>query len=348
MAGKRRSVEPSIYRHPYLLRQPLATRYLFHYLIEMGADDEGRLRYDPVIICMECFSPVDGETPDTVASMIEALVAGGLVKSYRRSGERFLFLVGWYEHQKIDKRMRSESSLPPPPVPINSWAAVDAVKLEYAEARGLQDPDKAQSREAIRWKTQQGYSVPRSRARVTRESPDTQPTFTRESPEIHAPDLKRNEGIGRETKRRELPALSPPPPPTPAPAPPPPAPSLSLSAQIAHRFARDPKDRRALETALKKWPPEAQQAAADDLQRRLDHGEYIRNQSAYLNALLPIKSHLVRGAPNNGTEFEAALAQARLWMDNGADRAKVMQYLALDFPHNRELQVRVITEVFGQ
>jgi hypothetical protein len=182
--AKRRSIDPNIFKHPFLLKQPIAARYLYHYVIEVAADDEGRFRADPLALARDCFSPADNVTPEAVEALLSMLSGkGGVLLLYRREGETFGFLRGWYEHQRIERRYREESSLPPPPVPIRCWEQVDALRAEYANAKGLRDPDKAQAREAIRWHTQQTLE---KRRRVTGESRENHARITCESRENHA------------------------------------------------------------------------------------------------------------------------------------------------------------------
>ena len=199
MASRRRSIEPEIYAHPYLLRLPLATRYLYHYLIEVACDDEGRFRADPLMIVRECFSPIDGISVDDTQEMLTQLsVPEGLVRLYGEGADQCGFLLGWYEHQKIEKRYRLESSLPPPPLSVRCWDQVDEIRGEYAEAKDLKDPDKAQAREALRWKEQQelvnGSGSLEIHARITRESRENHPS-DRIGREGKGQDRKGGEGV---------------------------------------------------------------------------------------------------------------------------------------------------------
>ena len=224
MAGKRRTIDPEIYAHPFLLRQPLACRYLYHYLIECAADDEGRFKVDSFMLVRECFSPLDHVTPQKVEAFLAALSQEeGQVLLYEVNGSTCGFLTGWYEHQKIDKRYRSESSLPPPPTAIHSWEQVDEIRLEYATSKGFKDADKVPAREALRWKEQQAMAT-------EADSRESHARVTREPRESHAPDWRGEEGTGEEGIGGVMASPSPPvspvpagppiPPETPRPAPP--------------------------------------------------------------------------------------------------------------------------------
>lgn len=174
---KHRSFDPSLWRHPFFERHPWFVRDLFMYLFTAAADDEGRFKADPLALLSGAFPrryPVEEED---ITQALEALADGGLVCLYG-DGNRYGFLTGWYEHQRIDKRWRDESSLPPPPVAPASWEAVDGIYTAYCEARGI--AGKTSYRNAVAW--YQAGSPPvhetptedpaENHARISGESPD--------------------------------------------------------------------------------------------------------------------------------------------------------------------------------
>lgn len=148
----RRSIEPGLLAHPLFRRASLVAREVWVGLI-LTADDEGRLRLDPVSLAETIFSPLTHkitakkmqETFDFWATPHENGKTPWLV-IYGEGA--YGFLTGWYEHQFIrpaerekpgdrERRpgQREESSLPPPPVPVNSWQAADAVYHWYCRTK---------------------------------------------------------------------------------------------------------------------------------------------------------------------------------------------------------------------
>ncbi|MDD3492632.1 MAG: hypothetical protein PHZ19_03955 [Candidatus Thermoplasmatota archaeon] len=180
---KFRSVNPSLWAHPFFARQPWFVRDLFLYLVTAAADDEGRFKADPVILLTGAFPrryPVEEED---ITQALEALADGGLVCLYGE-GNRYGFLTGWYEHQRIDKRWRDESSLPPPPVAPASWEAVDGIYTAYCEARGI--AGKTSYRNAMAW-YQAG--CPAIHETPTEDPEENHARITRESLDNLAPDV---------------------------------------------------------------------------------------------------------------------------------------------------------------
>lgn len=76
-------------------------------------DDDGRAVYEPRLIKAAVFPLDDDITASDVASDLEALERAGLVSLYTVDGRRYLLVVGFLEHQVINKP--SPSKLPAPP-----------------------------------------------------------------------------------------------------------------------------------------------------------------------------------------------------------------------------------------
>jgi hypothetical protein len=75
------------------------------------ADDEGRMRAAPALIHGQVF-PYDEDVE--VGPLLDELEAGGFVQRYESDdGQRFMFIRGFLEHQKIDHPTKSR--FPPPP-----------------------------------------------------------------------------------------------------------------------------------------------------------------------------------------------------------------------------------------
>jgi len=124
-----RTIDPKLWQHPFFRKQPWYVRDVFIFLFSSHADDEGRFVADSFAILEGAFSRNHPVTEDDVEQALAALEEGQLIIRYDDYG----FLLGWYEHQFIDRRYRQPSSLPPPPVAVNSWDTAEAVRREYAK-----------------------------------------------------------------------------------------------------------------------------------------------------------------------------------------------------------------------
>lgn len=131
MASKRRTIDPEVLQHPAFRRAGFVERELWIGLILL-ADDEGRVRADPLSLAETIFSPLCHQVTEAVvdAALDYWEKAGWLL---RYDGNTFL--TGWFEHQYIEPRTRDESSIAAPPCAINSWAAADLV-FEWYRAFG--------------------------------------------------------------------------------------------------------------------------------------------------------------------------------------------------------------------
>ncbi len=104
-----RSIKPEFWKSERVAMLPRDSRLLFIGLWNL-ADDAGRFRAHPNLIQGELFPYEPGVA---VAEWLGHLVEAGLVVLYEADGRRYGLVVGFAEHQKIDKR--TESRLPPPP-----------------------------------------------------------------------------------------------------------------------------------------------------------------------------------------------------------------------------------------
>ncbi len=187
-----RTIDPKLWQHPFFRKQPWFVRDIFIFLFSSHADDEGRFVADAFAILEGAFSRNHPVTEENVEQALAALEEGGLIVRYDDYG----FLLGWYEHQFIDRRYREPSSLAPPPVEVDSWEAAEAIRQEYAKAQNI-DFAKAQFRPALRWSLQNEYQEDSA----TRENHESN---TRET---HAG----REGKGKEGKGKEGTTTSSPP-----------------------------------------------------------------------------------------------------------------------------------------
>ena len=148
-----RTIDPKLWQHPFFRKQSWYVRDVFLFLFSAHADDEGRFVADAFAILEGAFSRNHPVTEADVEEALAALDNSKLTLRYGTDSE-YGFLVGWYEHQYIEKARRSESSLPPPPVSICSWEAADQAKVNYQEATGRKAQGVYYS-DAVRWQEQQ-------------------------------------------------------------------------------------------------------------------------------------------------------------------------------------------------
>lgn len=106
-----RSIKPDFWKSEKVASLPPMSRLLFIGLWNL-ADDAGRFRAHPSLIQGEIF-PYEPHVD--VGEHLRQLAEAGLVQVYDVEGRRYGLVVGFAEHQKIDKR--TESRLPPPPPP---------------------------------------------------------------------------------------------------------------------------------------------------------------------------------------------------------------------------------------
>jgi hypothetical protein len=158
--AKFRTVDPKIWQHPALRRQPWHVRHIYMYLITSLADDEGRCIADAYSILEGAFARHDPVTEADVEAALVELSSGGhpLVLLYEHSGIRYGFLRGWYEHQYIRRGRRDPSALPPPPTPVQTWDIADGIRARYAKDTKT-DEAKAQYKTALRWHQQLEYGA---------------------------------------------------------------------------------------------------------------------------------------------------------------------------------------------
>lgn len=144
MADRRRSIEPSLFAHPSFRRATLVQRELWVGLI-VSADDEGRVRADPLALAEGIFSPLQHQV--TAQDVDDALAYWAAEGWLLRYGDGCAFLTGWYEHQYIEARTRESSSIPAPPCAVNSWETAEAVLTWFLDGNSKA---KAYYRNALR------------------------------------------------------------------------------------------------------------------------------------------------------------------------------------------------------
>jgi hypothetical protein len=104
-----RSVKPEFWQDERLARLPHVTRLLFIGLWGI-ADDEGRLRGNPLFIRAQVFPY---EPHADVETALAELENAGLIVRYEADSEAFVWVRNFRKHQKIDTRLKSKLPAPP-------------------------------------------------------------------------------------------------------------------------------------------------------------------------------------------------------------------------------------------
>lgn len=82
------------------------------------ADDFGKGVDDPRLIKAAIWPLRERHTAKKVDADMAALEAAGLIQRYEFSGRRYFQILGWAEHQRVNRP--SSSRIPPPPPPEDS------------------------------------------------------------------------------------------------------------------------------------------------------------------------------------------------------------------------------------
>jgi hypothetical protein len=108
-----RSIKPAYFKSRSLARVARDARYLFAGLWTY-CDDQGRGADDARSIKAEVFPLDDDMTPKAIEGLLQALVKIGVIVRYEADGWRYLAVVNFGEHQRVNKPQPSQ--LPAPPV----------------------------------------------------------------------------------------------------------------------------------------------------------------------------------------------------------------------------------------
>jgi len=200
---KFRTIDPEVWRNSSLRRLSLKARLLFVFLFSSAADDEGRFRIDTLALLEGAFTRGDHVNETHISAMLESLEAEGLMLLYEQEEICYGFLPGWFEHQRIDKRNRTASLLPPPPVPIQSWENADEARAQYSKYAGRENPSFT---DAVRWVKAQEQAAQREvrgvHAEYTRQA-DAECT-RQTGRDVTRREGTRGEGSGEGKKKRPL------------------------------------------------------------------------------------------------------------------------------------------------
>lgn len=106
-----RTIKPSFFSSLTIADLPIPARLTFVGLWTY-VDDEGRGVDDPRLVKAELWPLDDDMTPRKVAGHLDAFADRGLILRYGFSGRRYLQVVGWSEHQRINRPQQSKYPAP--------------------------------------------------------------------------------------------------------------------------------------------------------------------------------------------------------------------------------------------
>lgn len=119
-----RTIKPAAFASETLSQLPREMRWTFAGLWTY-VDDEGRGRYNPRLIKAELYPLDDDVDADTVECELAKLEGLGLICRYEIAGRRYLHVVGFGEHQKVNRPV--ESKLPECPLHVHGGLSEDSV-----------------------------------------------------------------------------------------------------------------------------------------------------------------------------------------------------------------------------
>lgn len=130
-----RSIKPDFWKSEKVASLPAMARLLFIGLWNL-ADDAGRFRAHPSLIQGEVF-PYEPNVD--VGDHLRRLAAVGLIQVYEVDGRRYGLVVGFAEHQRIDKRMAPKHPAPPTTADFTQVPA-DFTQVPHDNPAGPADP----------------------------------------------------------------------------------------------------------------------------------------------------------------------------------------------------------------
>lgn len=108
-----RTIKPTFWSDEKIATLPRAIRLTFLGIISAMADDQGRCRANPRLVCAAVYPLDEDMTPAEMSVHLDMLAESSLVGLYEVSGEQYLYIVNWDKHQKINRP--TDSQLPSPP-----------------------------------------------------------------------------------------------------------------------------------------------------------------------------------------------------------------------------------------
>lgn len=126
-----RTIKPGFWTDEKLSQMPALVRMTFLGLISAMADDAGRCKGD-VRLVKAAVWPLDDEmTSAVVAEHLAKIADAGRIQVYVVDGARYIQIVNWKKHQRIDKPRPSELPEPPEPSPTTPRPFDDDSKNDH-------------------------------------------------------------------------------------------------------------------------------------------------------------------------------------------------------------------------
>lgn len=107
-----RTIKPAFWTDEKLAELPRDVRLLFIGLISAMADDEGRCKGNPRLVKAAVFPLDDDVTALHAEEWLTFLHASGRIQLYDMNGERYVQVVNWSKHQRIDRAQQSQLPAP--------------------------------------------------------------------------------------------------------------------------------------------------------------------------------------------------------------------------------------------
>jgi hypothetical protein len=109
--GRIRTIKPEFPHSESMGRVSREARLLFIQLWTI-ADDDGRLRAAPQFLAGQLY-PYDEDARGLLGGWLDELEREACIHRYEHDGTRYLEIMKWRDHQKIDKPARSRLPAPP-------------------------------------------------------------------------------------------------------------------------------------------------------------------------------------------------------------------------------------------
>ena len=106
-----RTIKPEFWTDKKILRLSRDARLLFIGLWNF-ADDNGVIEADPLQLKVRIFPADPDITDETIQRLLDEMKALDLIREYEYEGERYIWIVNFTKHQKIDRPRKSNLPLP--------------------------------------------------------------------------------------------------------------------------------------------------------------------------------------------------------------------------------------------
>lgn len=108
-----RTIKPTFWADEKIATLPRPIRLTFLGIISAMSDDYGRCRANARLVCAAVYPLDEDVTTAEICVHLDMLAETGLIGLYEVAGEKYLYIINWSKHQKINRP--SDSQLPAPP-----------------------------------------------------------------------------------------------------------------------------------------------------------------------------------------------------------------------------------------